>query len=304
MSYACDVCFKNHNPEEQRLYITIPVIRQRNQFNVLKDLVIHYNREVESRVSLFSRTLRAYSIDTTNMPYQNAIQRITTECTEILRIMFAETRGFDTCAEYQIINIARIHDTLFTRVSKLQRDIEELITHINSYFMEINQEANREEDDEDDEEEDDEDYEEEEEDDEDDEEEDDEDDEEECNIYRPLLRSFPVKKKDVVDIGDLECKVCYDTSDINKRCVLNCSHSLCIDCVYSHIVSTKKRKSTVTHYSCPICRANIKEIIANYVESKSKKENQSFCKNDLISSESYQKLQTECKLYMLDSIKY
>jgi hypothetical protein len=300
MSYACDVCFKNHNPEEQRLYITIPVIRQRNQFNVLKDLVIHYNREVESRVSLFSRALRAYSIDTTNMPYQNTIQRITTECTEILRIMFAETRGFDICVEYQIINIARIHDTLFTRVSKLQRDIEELITHINSYIMEINQEANREEEVLEEESEDE--FEIEEEDDEEDEEE--EDDEEECNIYRPLLRSFPVKKKEVVDIGDLECKVCYDTSDINKRCVLNCSHSLCIDCVYSHIVSTKKRKSTVTHYSCPICRANIKEIIANYVVSKSKKENQSFCKNDLISSESYQKLQTECKLYMLDSIKY
>jgi hypothetical protein len=210
--------------------------------------------------------------------------------------MFAETRGFDNCVEYQIINIARIHDTLFTRVSKLQRDIEELITNINSYIMEINQEANREEEvleeevleEEVLEEESEDEFEIEEEDDE-------EDDEEECNIYRPLLTSLPVKKKKVVNIGDLECKVCYDTSDINKRCVLNCSHSLCIDCVYSHIVSTKKRKSTVTHYSCPICRANIKEIIANYVVSKSKKENQSFCKNDLISSESYQKLQTECK---------
>lgn len=278
MSYACDVCFKNHNPEVQRLSITIPVIRQRNQFNVLKDLVIHYHREVESRVSLFSRALRAYSIDRTNMPFRDSIDRITSECTDILRIMFSETIKFDRCIVYQIHNIASIHDTLFTKVSKLQRDIEELITNINSYFMGINQEANEREEEGEEEE----DYEIE------------EEEEEVVNICYPLLKSLQVKKKDVINIEDIECKICYDTSDINKRCVLNCSHSLCIDCVYSHIVSTKERQQAVTHYSCPICRTNITEITANYVVSKSKKENQSFSKKDLISSVSYQKLQEEC----------
>ena len=287
MSY-CDVCFLNHNPEQQRLSITIPVIRQRNQFDVLTDLVIHYNREVDSRVSIFRRTLRAYLIDTTNMPYQPAIQHIISEYRDILTIMFSEIRKFDMCVGYQIHNVARIHDALFTRVSILGRDIEELFTHFNYYITSVNQDQVLEEAEE-------EVYEIQE------EEvyeeavlEEAESEEEDSNICYPLLKSLQVKKKDVINIEDLECKICYNTSDINKRCVLNCSHSLCIDCVYSHMVTTKERKNTATHYSCPICRTNITEITANYVVSKSKKENQSFSKKDLISSESYQKLQGEC----------
>lgn len=287
MSY-CDVCFLNHNPEQQRLSITIPAIRQRNQFDVLTDLVIHYHRDVDTRVTLFRRTLRAYSIDCNiTLPYQHAIQDITSNYRDILTIMFSERRKFDSCVGYQIHNIARIHDSLFTRVSILGRDIEELYTHFNYYITSVNQDQVLEEAEE-------EVYEIQEEEEAESEEEDYEIQEEVVNICYPLLKSLQVKKKDVINIEDLECKICYDTSDINKRCVLNCSHSLCIDCVYSHMVSTKEIKSAVTHYSCPICRTNIKEITANYVVSKSKKENQSFSKKDLINSESYKKLQGEC----------
>jgi hypothetical protein len=119
-------------------------------------------------------------------------------------------------------------------------------------------------------------------------------------LCRPLLKSSQIKKKDVNLIEDLECKICYDTTDINKRCILNCSHSLCIDCVNSHMNSTNERQSTTTqsatHYSCPICRANIMEITVNYVVSRSKKEDKSFSKKDLTSSKTYKELQTKCNV--------
>ena len=300
MSY-CDVCFLNHNPEQQRLSITIPAIRQRNQFDVLTDLVIHYHRDVDTRVTLFRRTLRAYSIDCNiTLPYQHAIQDITSNYRDILTIMFSERRKFDSCVGYQIHNIARIHDSLFTRVSILGRDIEELYTHFNYYITSVNQDQVLEEAEE-------EVYEIQEEEAE-SEEEDYEIQEEVVNICYPLLKSLQVKKKDVINIEDLECKICYDTTDINKRCILNCSHTLCIDCVNSHINSTDERQSTstrqstarqstaATHYSCPICRANIMEIMANYVVSRSKKEDKSFSKKDLTSSESYKELQTKCNV--------
>ena len=173
---------------------------------------------------------------------------------------------------YKIHNITRVHETLFSKITILGRDIEALFIQFFRHINPITERDNNI-----------------------------EDDVVVTPLYRPLLKSLQIKKKDVNLIEDLECKICYDTTDINKRCMLNCNHSLCIECVNSHINSTDERQSTArqsiaTHYSCPICRANITEITANYVVSRSKKEDKSFSKKDLISSETYKELQTKCNV--------
>jgi len=271
----CYICVKEHSQEEFALSISIPDIRRYNQFIVLKDKVLYYERELEQRKNLFYSFLRSYLIDvTTNLPYRSSMHRIRSKIREILAIIFAETMKLNACNAYHIQNIALIHDTLFTEVSTLERNIEILFGQLNTYVADIHREHNQIEEEvyaiiE-------------------------EEEEEDRQIYRPLLQSVQLLKKNVSKIEDLECKICYDTSDINKRCVLNCNHSLCIDCAYSHMNSTdEKQSTTITHYSCPICRSNITEINVNYVVSKSKKE--SFSKMDLISSESFRQLQTKCK---------
>ena len=246
----CNICVKEHNQTEVALSLSIPDIRRYNQFMVLKDKVLHYERALEQSKNLFHNILRSYSIDVTrNIPYSFGTVRIGSDIREILAIMFAETMKLDACNAYHIHNIVRIHDTLFTKVSILERDIEILFGQFNSYVADIHREVNQREE----------------------EEEEEEvyaliEEEEESKIYRPLLQSAQLLKKNVSKIEDLECKICYDTSDINKRCVLNCNHTLCIDCAYSHMNSTdEKQSATTTHYSCPICRSNITEINANYV---------------------------------------
>ena len=187
--------------------------------------------------------------------------------------MHYETTKFRNCKMYKIQNVARVHETLFAKITILGRDIETLFIQFFRHLNPMTERNNNI-----------------------------EDDVVGTPLYRPLLKTLQIKKKDVKLIEDLECKICYDTTDINKRCILNCSHTLCIDCVNSHINSTDERQSTArqstaaTHYSCPICRANIMEIMANYVVSRSKKEDKSFSKKDLTSSESYKELQTKCNV--------
>ena len=276
--FSCNICYSFHSQDAKDLPLSPEVITLSNKIDTLKDLVVYYTRDVEERVNLFSRFIRESSLETTNIPYQVSIQRIKFECSNILTIMHYETTKFRNCKMYKIQNVARVHETLFAKITILGRDIETLFIQFFRHLNPMTERNNNI-----------------------------EDDVVGTPLYRPLLKSLQIKKKDVNLIEDLECKICYDTTDINKRCILNCSHTLCIDCVISHINSTDERQSTArqstarqstaaTHYSCPICRANIMEIMANYVVSRSKKEDKSFSKKDLTSSESYKELQTKCNV--------
>ena len=269
--FSCNICYSFHSQESKDLRLSPEVITLSNKIDTLKDLVVYYTRDVEERVNLFSWFIRENSLETT-IPYQVSIHRIKFECSNILTIMHYETTKFRNCKMYKIQNVARVHETLFAKITILGRDIETLFIqffrHLNPMIVRDNNI---------------------------------EDDVVGTPLCRPLLKSLQIKKKDVNLIEDLECKICYDTTDINKRCILNCSHSLCIDCVNSHMNSTNERQSTArqstaTHYSCPICRANIMEITANYVVSRSKKEDKSFSKKDLTSSKTYKELQTKCNV--------
>ena len=268
--FSCNICYSFHSQESKDLRLSPEVITYSNKIDTLKDLVRYYMREIDERVNLFLRFIRENSLETTN-PYQVSIHRIKFECSNILTIMHYETTKFRNCKMYKIQNVARVHETLFAKITILGRDIEALFIqffrHINITVRYSNIE----------------------------------DDVVVTPLCRPLLKSLQIKKKDVNMIEDLECKICYDTTDINTRCILNCSHSLCIDCVNSHMNSTDERQSTATqstatHYSCPICRANIMEITVNYVVSRSKKEDKSFSKKDLTSSKTYKELQTKCNV--------
>jgi len=264
--FSCNICYSFHSQEAKDLPLSPQVIRYSNNINALRDEVVYFTRDVEERVNLFSRFMRESSLETTDIPYQHSIHRIKFECSNILTIIHYETTKFHNCKMYKIQNVARVHDILFEKIRILGRDIETLFIqffrHINSTVRDNNIE----------------------------------DDVVVTPLCRPLLKSLQIKKKDVNEIEDLECKICYDTTDINKRCILNCSHSLCIDCVNSHMNSTDERQSAATHYSCPICRANIMEITVNYVVSRSKKEDKSFSKKDLTSSKTYKELQTKCNV--------
>ena len=47
----------------------------------------------------------------------------------------------------------------------------------------------------------------------------------------------------------IECSICYEHMDINKKVVLNCTHTLCLIC-YGKIINKNNPK-------CPFCRRNI-----------------------------------------------
>ena len=271
--FSCNICYSFHSQDAKDLRLSPQVIRYSNNINALMDEVVYFMRDVEERVVLFSRFMSESSLDTTDIPYQHSIHRVKLECSNILTIIHYETTKFRNCKMYKIQNVARVHDKLFEKIEILRQDIQTLFIQ---FFRHINNMTERNNNI--------------------------EDDVVVSPLYRPLLKSLQIKKKDVNLIEDLECKICYDTTDINKRCMLNCSHSLCIECVNSHMNSTDERQSTATtqstatHYSCPICRANIMEITVNYVVSRSKKEDKSFSKKDLTSSESYKELQTKCNV--------
>jgi hypothetical protein len=53
-----------------------------------------------------------------------------------------------------------------------------------------------------------------------------------------------------------DCPICLETKDIQNKCLLNCSHSLCDFCLINYLSHENNKGSP----SCSLCRANITTI--------------------------------------------
>ena len=261
MSY-CSTCQTNHS------MIGSQVIEPQsiNYLDPLQDLVYKYMVDMLSEIERMNMFAREYSINESQLPAIALREHIMSKLAFIDSRIYVERKRIIKCMDYRYIYVVDIFNKYSEKLREIKENIELFIQRFTLFSYNFTSKEVP-------------DY----------------------LHYRPLLKTARIYKKDLEKIEDLECKICYDTTDINKRCVLNCNHTLCIDCVSEHIDAADEKQlysaNRITkYYSCPYCRSNIVEISANYVISRSKKVDKYECfnKNDLISSNSYNVLKTKC----------
>ena len=71
-----------------------------------------------------------------------------------------------------------------------------------------------------------------------------------------------------------ECVICFKEYEVHDRLTFGCGHEFCKDCVCHHFHHSVKNQPDNLFYSCPICRADVKQVRVNYTKmnAKNKKE--------------------------------
>jgi len=65
-------------------------------------------------------------------------------------------------------------------------------------------------------------------------------------------------------IQEIECNICYETTDFKTICKFGCNHQFCVGCVCSLI--TSRNNNIHKPINCPMCRSNITIVNCHDVE--------------------------------------
>ena len=71
-----------------------------------------------------------------------------------------------------------------------------------------------------------------------------------------------------------ECIICCDEHNLHQVLTLGCGHEFCKTCLYGHFHHSVENQPYKRFYSCPACRADVKQVRINYskINAKHKKE--------------------------------
>lgn len=74
-----------------------------------------------------------------------------------------------------------------------------------------------------------------------------------------------------------ECVICCEEYSLHNVLTFGCGHEFCKECVCDHFHHSVENQPYKKFYSCPICRADVKQVRVNYSKLNAKSKEELMC---------------------------